>query len=162
MFSRSASQPTEALFHCSLVPPDGRGPAVQCRVVCVCVRVCLAGGLPVICSTGTISCLVTEVPPPVKAALFVLLRGLALHARTHAHKPRCFGRSNNGRHQWRAGRWQEHSARRQINGIHLTFKPQNAKMPGRTHARTVHGSISAAPCQNPLILGDISRQFPSA
>lgn len=48
----------------------------------------------------------------------------------------------------------EHPAWRQINEIHLTFKPQNAKTPACT--KKLRFSV---PYQNPLILCDISRHF---
>lgn len=67
-----------------------------------------------------------------------------------------FGAGNNKNHYCRQGRPGEHPAWRQINEIHLTFKPQNAKMPESTTKQR----FSAA-YQNPLIPCDISRQFPA-
>lgn len=67
-----------------------------------------------------------------------------------------FGRSNNKNHYSKRERPGEHPAWRQINEIHLTFKPQNAKMPESTKKQ--HFSV---PYQTPLILCDISWQFPA-
>lgn len=81
-------------------------------------------------------------------------------SRPLAHSPPLqkahFGRSNKKNHYSKRERPGEHPAWRQINEIHLTFKPQNAKMPESTKKQ--HFSV---PYQTPLILCDISWQFPA-
>lgn len=70
-------------------------------------------------------------------------------SRPLAHSPPLqkahFGRSNNKNHYSKRERPGEHPAWRQINEIHLTFKPQNAKMPERTKKATFLSALSNPP-----------------